>query len=188
MMYRDEVNFENAPETTLERWNNIEIEPTLPDKLGEFVFLAVADCRKLDRKIFHPLYLLWHTPIYRVSNPQLHAPSLSVSAIKRKDCFVCFAGGVIAGSLSNSISTGRGREWKPLDFRPDVRSKLEALELCRKGYISHAICRFYQQSEIHRFHYLDRRIGNKDFRSWSQFDAFLGEMEDVAADLEKAGL
>jgi len=88
----------------------------LPDKPGDLVRLAAMDFLDVSR---NPKYIIemsgWHRPKRLTSN---------------KICYVCLAGGVIAGTLR----ANRNHAAAPTDYDEDTCEKLDSLDDLREGY------------------------------------------------------
>ena len=91
-------------------------KPTLPDTLHELMLVAIDDLERAEE-----------TNGYKVSMGCWHEPL-------NGSCHVCFAGSVIAFSLS----TGRNEDKAPCDFDCGIEHKLEALDYVRSGLVKDA--------------------------------------------------
>ena len=146
----------------------------LPRKLSDLLELAICDGRsKLDRSVYLPDYLRWHDPGQYPENRQ---------------CKVCLAGAVIAGTLARNFHT----PLMPADFDTGTCDALLALEDARIGRWLIALEYLDQAADVPPevkdiLLHLDAPK-HADFEGWPEFALFLDSLEDRVTSLRALGL
>lgn len=137
----------------------------LPDKPSALIRVALADLAKVEAM----------PEVYRIDMDLAYHDNRAF--LGKGKCVVCLAGSVMAMSLSTSPAAIR----YPSDFGHTAGGRLDALDCFRGGRI---------QKGVELMMDIDTEL-NMDRPITPYHDdpaAFCGEMERLAADLEKAGL
>ena len=150
-------------------------EAILPRKPSELIRLAVADARSLDRVVYTPYSAVYHQP-----RPWTGAGN---------QCFVCFAGAVMAGTLGRPPD----RYSTPGGFPVRDCDALIAIDWFRKGMWQSGLRLLGLHNEIGRPEVENMILGlgkpvAPHFTDWEAFDAFLGYMNTAADGWASIGL
>jgi hypothetical protein len=142
----------------------------LPDKLSDLIDVAIADLEKAEQSPDYRIYMsVWHSPgdeLFLMPSPE-----------QFKKCYVCFAGSVIAFSLSGDRMT----EYSPSCYPADISAKLHALNHVREGRVRYAL----QGIGAGNHHYkYDRMVVPYEANA----SEFKNQMRDLANDLARDGL
>ena len=167
--------------------------PEVPEKMSELIRLAVTDGRALDRELYTPHCLSWHSPtdFFSANGNQGKVDTI---------CEICLAGAVIAGTLGADPKN----RWLVADMLDgDDRERgwywaLSALDEIRKGNYTIAASRLglvpkdaTEAGElIQRLLILENNHNNASFAfyDWRRFDRHLASLEELAPKLESLGL
>lgn len=136
----------------------------LPNKMSALIRIALADLRKIERSKRYGVDMnSWHTPLYGKGR-----------------CLVCFAGSVMAKTLSTSPYA----DTHPAHFGPD-EGKLRALDALRLGKV--LVASGFLGINIDR---VPRHLWNVNVQQYGPRSKgrFKRQMAKLARDLERAGL
>lgn len=136
----------------------------LPNKLSDLIEVAIADLIKCERSSKYLVNMLvWHNPV------------------NDEHCEVCFAGGVIAQTLS----TDHKRWTEPCEFKTGINRKLQALDDLRRGRLGAAL---HQMNASRPYQAFQRKL-DRHITPYSQNPGtFKREMRAFSRDMATAGL
>lgn len=150
------------------------------NKPSQLIRVAVKDARKLDREIYKPHANLFHSPVFGDGNSAFQRK-------KFKECYVCDAGAVIAGTLG----AGKKSDKFPSKYSDAICKRLRAIDNLRTGDL-YSACRHLWGGNFDTMQVreLEAKLGMPDwfsFIGWDEMDEHLESLESYADDLEKAG-
>lgn len=139
----------------------------LPDKLSALTRVALKDLEKIEQD-----------QRYVVDMSEWHWMD------KSGECHVCFAGVVMAGTLTSSLYDSL----TPVSFDEDTRKKLLALDEMRSGYVQNAVHTLrnvngVSEDTLSSAYDLDTPLNYADDPEW-----FKARLYEIADKLEAMGL
>lgn len=176
-------------------------EGLIPEKLSDFVRLAISDAKRLDRNKYMPTYTNWVSreideKIAIWEELRFNAENRGIEEYDENDflnneapfCLVCFAGSVMVGSMGVECEEGVSVDATSNNFGEKVACALVALDRLRDGLGRSAWkewCIFLgkdvDKSEMPDWCMNIRgMIKHGDFTGWEEYEKFLVEMENVA--------
>ncbi len=142
---------------------------TLPNTLHELLAVAIKDAKILDRQLYRPYALSYHTFDRNFNH-----------------CRVCLAGAVMVHTLEAVIKD----MLDPEDYPKQTRFKLYALDQMRLGHFRSAYKTLYLcRTEIPD--YIGQRLDDlpepkkRNFSCWNDFDEHLKSLEGIQQELAK---
>ena len=159
------------------------------DKMSGFIRDAVAAARNLDRDIYYPDAMNWHTRTYPANIPPT-----------KRYCVVCFAGAVLAGHIPPDVFVEHPKAlatiaYEEFGFTHLQINLLQALEKIRTGMFYEALgfvritgpqvndTQLRALGELEHDYAVGSFQGEPSFDGWPEFDGFLNDMEALADQL-----